>query len=267
MKFPFSLFGKKPQAAGGEVEEPGLEPAPFPVDQAVAQVQAATGMQFGLPPAQESELQAAAAVFSVLEHPAAAAPQVSDPAPMPVSTPAAPPLSVVPDVVARQEVDPAPAPAAAQPPTGTETQTVVGRDEVIAAYRLFLRRDPESDEVIAPRLGITREKLLSTFIVSPEFLQRAENVNLVLEVAKSVELRQVTAATPGVPVVTQADVDAAKRIFWPLSDAPSVQPQAGDSVDRAIAQLMRSEQFQGNTFNAQLVAALAKQILERLNQK
>jgi len=143
----------------------------------------------------------------------------------------------------------------------------VGRDEVIAAYRLFLRRDPESDDVIAPRLGITREKLLSTFIVSPEFLQRAENVNLVLEVAKSVELRQAVVATPGVPVVTQTDVDAAKRIFWPLTDALSLQPQAGDSVDRTIAQLMRSEQFQSNAFNAQLVTALSKQIRDRLNQK
>lgn len=294
MKFPFSLFGKKSQPARGEMEEVRLEPAPFPVDQAVAQVQAATGMQFGLPPTQQSELQAAAAVLSVLEHPAAATPpefsdakaetqtlQVSDPPPMPMSTPVAQPVAVpapapapqpvVPearaDQAAAQATEHAPPAAAVQPSTDTEPQSVVGRDEVIAAYRLFLRRDPESDDVIAPRLGITREKLLSTFIVSPEFLQRAENVNLVLEVAKSVELRQVVAATPGLPVVTQADVEAAKRIFWPLPDAPLVQPQAGDSVDRAIAQLMRSDQFQSNTFNAQLVAALAKQILERLNQK
>jgi hypothetical protein len=294
MKFPFSLFGKKSQPARGEMEEVRLEPAPFPVDQAVAQVQAATGMQFGLPPTQQSELQAAAAVLSVLEHPAAATPpefsdakaetqtlQVSDPPPLPMSTPVAvavpapasapAPQPVVPEAraaqAAAQATEHAPPAAAVQPSTNTEPQSVVGRDEVIAAYRLFLRRDPESDDVIAPRLGITREKLLSTFIVSPEFLQRAENVNLVLEVAKSVELRQVVAATPGLPVVTQADVEAAKRIFWPLPDAPSVQPQAGDSVDRAIAQLMRSDQFQSNTFNAQLVAALAKQILERLNQK
>jgi hypothetical protein len=38
-------------------------------------------------------------------------------------------------------------------------------------------------------------------------------------------------------------------------------------LDRTIAQLMRSEQFQSNAFNAQLVTALSKQIRDRLNQK
>jgi len=245
MKFPFSLFGKKLQPAEKDLEEPALESAPFPVEQAVAQVQAATGMQFSPAATPQSELQEAAAVLTVLDQPAAAAvaPAAVAPAPEPAPTPAV------------------------QPSNDLESEAVVGRDEVIAAYRLFLRRDPESDDVIAPRLGITREKLLSTFIVSPEFLQRAENVNLVLEVAKSVELRQAVVATPGVHVVTQTDVDAAKRIFWPLTDALSLQPQAGDSVDRTIAQLMRSEQFQSNAFNAQLVTALSKQIRDRLNQK
>lgn len=240
MKFPFSLFGKKPQPAERDLEEPGLEPAPFPVEQAVAQVQAATGLQFAPMPSQQSELQEAAAVLTVPDHPAspAEAPQAE-----------------------------APQAAPSVPPEPAAVESVVGRDEVIAAYRLFLRRDPESDAVIAPRLGMAREKLLSSFMVSPEFLQRGENVNLVLEVAKSVEQRQATAATPGVPVMTSADTVAAMRIFWPEPQSQAIQPQPGDSADRALSQLMRSEQFQNNAFNAQLVTALAKQIIDRLNPK
>ena len=275
MKFPFSLFGKKPQPAERDLEEPGLEPAPFPVEQAVAQVQAATGLQFAPMPSQQSELQEAAAVLTVLDHPASAPPAPAAPAVMAPAVaavaqaaPVAPPAAAVPAEPAAL-ASPAEAPQAAPsaPPEPAAVESVVGRDEVIAAYRLFLRRDPESDPVIAPRLGMAREKLLSSFMVSPEFLQRGENVNLVLEVAKSVEQRQATAATPGVPVMTSADTVAAMRIFWPEPQSQAIQPQPGDSADRALSQLMRSEQFQTNAFNAQLVTALAKQIIDRLNPK
>lgn len=258
MKFPFALFGKKPQPAERDLEEPGLEPVPFPVEQAVAQVQAATGLQFAPMPSQQSELQEAAAVLTVLDHPASAPPAPAAPAvmaPAALASPAAAPQAQAPQA----------APSA--PPEPAAVESVVGRDEVIAAYRLFLRRDPESDAVIAPRLGMAREKLLSSFMVSPEFLQRGENVNLVLEVAKSVEQRQATAATPGVPVMTSEDTVAAMRIFWPEPQSQAIQPQPGDSADRALSQLMRSEQFQTNAFNAQLVTALAKQIIDRLNPK
>lgn len=271
MKFPFSLFGKKPQPAERDLEEPGLEPAPFPVEQAVAQVQAATGLQFAPMPSQQSELQEAAAVLTVLDHPASAPPAPAAPAGMAPAVaavaqaaPVAPPAEA-PQAEAPQAQAPQAAPSA--PPEPAAVESVVGRDEVIAAYRLFLRRDPESDAVIAPRLGMAREKLLSSFMVSPEFLQRGENVNLVLEVAKSVEQRQATAATPGVPVMTSADTVAAMRIFWPEPQSQAIQPQPGDSADRALSQLMRSEQFQTNAFNAQLVTALAKQIIDRLNPK
>jgi len=273
MKFPFSLFGKKPQSAEKDLEEPALEPAPFPVEQAVAQVQAATGMQFAPAPTQQSELQEAAAVLTVLDQPAVAAPSpvvaamvVAPAAPIaqPTAVEVPAPVAVLAAVAEPVPVTPASDGAVAETATA---EAVVGRDEVIAAYRLFLRRDPESEEVIAPRLGMARENLLSTFIVSPEFLQRAENVNLVLEVAKSVELRRPAAATPGVPLMTQADVEAAKRIFWPEQQGQALQPQAGESADRVLSQLLRSEHFQKDEFNARLVTVIAKQIVDRLNAK
>lgn len=287
MKFPFSLFGKKPKAEDRSEEAPDQEPAPFPVELAVAQVQAATGMRFGQPASQQSELLEAAAVLSVLDYPqTGAAPQIvqTKPAPQPVlstspaqarvSAPGVPPeanaaqpqqIAVAPQgaVVGADEKAPIASPAVA-----VAADVGVGRDEVVAAYRLFLCRDPESDTVIEPRLGMSREKLLSTFIVSPEFLQRSDNVKLLLEVARSLEARQpASVVAPGIPVLTQADVDAAKRIFWPDPHDQAIQPLAGESADRTLSQLMRSEHFQKNEFNATLVNAVAKQIVERLNKK
>ncbi len=144
----------------------------------------------------------------------------------------------------------------------------MGRDDVIAAYRLFLRRDPESDAVIAPRLGMSRENLLSTFLMSPEFLQRPEHIKLLLEVAKSIDERQkIPVNLAGMPAVSDADIEAAKRIFWPEPQAQAMQPLPGQSAEQALAQMMHSEHFQKNEFNAKLVTHLARQILERLNKK
>ena len=278
MKFPFSLFGKRSQAAPSVPDAPAPEPAPFPVERAVAQVQAETGMRFGLSSAQPSELQEAAAVLSVVGYPSpvpgtvigglqSESPVPLAPVQMAVPPPPPPPPPPSLALVAKEGVAVMQTSSSAPAPTEVSANAVVGRDEVIAAYRLFLRRDPESDAVIAPRLGLAREQLLRAFMVSPEFLQRAGNVKLVLDVAKAWELRQSAAATPNVPVMTQADVDAAKRIFWPEPHDQAVQPQPGQTADRTLSQLMRSEHFQKNEFNAQLMSALAKQIAERLSQK
>jgi len=272
MKFPFSLFGRKPEAQPPMHDEPEEASAPFPVELAVAQVQAATGMRFGQRAVQHSELQEAAGVLALLARPAETlaltlAEPVPEPSPQPQAAPA--PASTVAEEVASAPADPVTAEVpTSPPPSETSAATVVGRDEVVAAYRMFLRRDPESEAVIAPRLGIARERLLSTFMVSPEFLQRAENVKLLLEVAKSLELRQAAVApVPGIPVLTPDDVEAAKRIFWPEPHDQAMQPQPGETADRTLAHLMRSEHFQKNAFNAKLVSAVARQIVERLSQK
>jgi hypothetical protein len=288
MKFPFSIFGKKAEssskASPEQDREKEREPAAFPVELAVAQVQAETGLRFGSPPAQISELQEAAAVLMVRDvapAPAAAPtaipmPQLTEaslepaPASAPVPKPTLVPKPVPP--AATEAADPvdiaAPASVTANAPVPSPAQPGVGHDEVVAAYRMFLRRDPESEAVIQPRLGIARERLLSTFMVSPEFLQRPENVKLLLEVAKSLEQRQTMAEpTPGIPVMTGADVEAAKRIFWPEPHGQAMQPVPGETADRTLAQLMRSENFQKNEFNANLVTALAREIVQRLNQK
>jgi hypothetical protein len=290
MKFPFSIFGKKPESSSKAYpeQEKEKEPAAFPVELAVAQVQAETGLRFGSSPAQVSELQEAVAVLMAQDVAPTRAPAPA-PAPTAVPTPQltepfleplpAPVLAPKPALVpkplppaATEMADPvdlaAPASLTANAPMPSPAQPGVGHDEVVAAYRMFLRRDPESDAVIEPRLGIARERLLSTFMVSPEFLQRPENVKLLLEVAKSLEQRQTIAEpAPGIPVLTAADVEAAKRIFWPEPHDQAMQPVPGDTADRTLAQLMRSEHFQKNAFNANLVTALAREIVQRLSQK
>ena len=288
MKFPFSIFGKKAESSSKAPpeQEKEKEPAAFPVELAVAQVQAETGLRFGSSPAQISELQEAAAVLMAQDVAPARAPAPAptalptpqltesslEPAPAPVSVPkpALVPKPLPP--AATEMADPvdlaATASVTANAAMPSPAQSGVGHDEVVAAYRMFLRRDPESDAVIEPRLGIARERLLSTFMVSPEFLQRPENVKLLLEVAKSLEQRQTIAEpAPGIPVLTAADVEAAKRIFWPDPHDQAMQPVPGETADRTLAQLMRSEHFQKNAFNANLVTALAREIVQRLSQK
>ena len=60
------------------------------------------------------------------------------------------------------------------------------REDVIAAYKIFLGRLPESMEVVDPRVGVTPFALLVDFLPSKEFLDQAPKSQLVLAVAKKV---------------------------------------------------------------------------------
>jgi hypothetical protein len=62
--------------------------------------------------------------------------------------------------------------------------------DVVAAYKLFLGRQPESPEVIQLRVGHPADKLLLAFLTSPEFLSQQQNANLVLAVARQILLEQ-----------------------------------------------------------------------------
>lgn len=60
------------------------------------------------------------------------------------------------------------------------------REDVIAAYKIFLGRVPESMEVVDPRVGVAPAALLVDFLASKEFLDYAPRVQLVLAVAKKI---------------------------------------------------------------------------------
>jgi len=79
--------------------------------------------------------------------------------------------------------------------------TKATREDVIAAYKIFLGRLPESMEVIDPRVGVSPAALLVDFLASKEFLDQAPKSQLVLAVAKKIldERRQVAAAEVASP--------------------------------------------------------------------
>jgi len=60
--------------------------------------------------------------------------------------------------------------------------------DVAAAYKMFLRRNPENMEVIEARVGLPSEKLLLAFMTSEECLQHEENRQVILEAAKMMAL-------------------------------------------------------------------------------
>jgi hypothetical protein len=113
------------------------------------------------------------------------------PAPAPVAPPAvtealsnAP--SPSPQAVAAENVPQAPAPEQQEVPVQVPLVPAT-REDVIAAYKIFLDRLPENEEVITPRIGIARERILSSFMTSKYFLSRPKNIQLLLLTAIQIE--------------------------------------------------------------------------------
>jgi len=63
---------------------------------------------------------------------------------------------------------------------------ISSREDVIAAYKIFLGRLPESIQVISPWVGVPTEKLLIDFMVSNEFLSNPDRVRFVVNLAKKI---------------------------------------------------------------------------------
>ena len=127
--------------------------------------------------------------------------------PAPASVPAAVAVSVTTPTLVKEPPSNVPAtvpqPAAAegvpQAPSQEQQQTPVQvplvaatREDVIAAYKIFLDRLPESEEVITPRIGIARERILSSFMTSKYFLSRPKNIQLLLLTAIQIEQKAST---------------------------------------------------------------------------
>ena len=69
-------------------------------------------------------------------------------------------------------------------------------EDVIAAYKIFLGRLPESALVVQQRMGPPVATLLIDFLASDEFLMHPERAKLILGLAKRVEEKQAAAAAP-----------------------------------------------------------------------
>jgi hypothetical protein len=148
----FNFFGlkKKPVIEDVEVKvpTPAAESEPMTFDEALA-VQAATK-------AAKTEQEAAALA-------------AAQKAPTPPA-----------DVVATPQADKVPE------VSGQMDTTKSTREDVIAAYKIFLGRLPESMEVVDPRVGVSPAALLVDFLASKEFLDQPSKSQLVLAVAKKI---------------------------------------------------------------------------------
>ena len=80
----------------------------------------------------------------------------------------------------------APEPEARKEGMGQMDTLRATREDVIAAYKIFLGRLPESMEVVDPRVGVTPNALLADFLASKEFLDQTPKAQFVLAVAKKI---------------------------------------------------------------------------------
>lgn len=65
-------------------------------------------------------------------------------------------------------------------------QNAISEADVVAAYKLFLGRLPETKKVIQDRVGISPERLLVAFMTSQEFRARKQFSPMILALAKEI---------------------------------------------------------------------------------
>ena len=119
----------------------------------------------------------------IIPTPVKVAPQASAPVPMEAAEPA-PQLESKPDSQPEAKPD-------SQPLTQQGTQPLrMAKEDVIAAYKIFLNRLPESTTVMNLRIGGSTEANLIDFVLADEFLKRPEVSPLILGFAKQIIERQ-----------------------------------------------------------------------------
>lgn len=77
------------------------------------------------------------------------------------------------------------APAAPEVLAQMDTNLMTSED-IIAAYKIFLRRRPENMEGVTPRVGLTGDRILFDYLMSDEFTGRPEVAQLVFNCAKKI---------------------------------------------------------------------------------
>ena len=196
----FSFFGlkKKPviEDVEAKVPTPVAKPAPMTFDEALAAQAAAEAAAKG-----KAVPEAVAPVASAPEP----APVVAEPVAAVVAEPVADvaPVAAAPASVPAEPEATAPvaAPVAEPEVLGQMDTMKATREDVIAAYKIFLGRLPESMEVVDPRVGQPVAAVLVDFLASKEFLDQTPKSQLVLAVAKKIldERKQAAAAEGEAP--------------------------------------------------------------------
>ena len=87
------------------------------------------------------------------------------------------------------------------------TSAQATEDDIVAAYKFFLGRMPESREVIQARVGLDMKRVLTDFLLSSEFLNREEVWPIVGECSRRI-VALYKARYPTLPTSTQAQSDS-----------------------------------------------------------
>ena len=125
----------------------------------------------------------------------------------PLVTPSATPSDNAPPALSETTAEKAL--SAAETPKQMESM-LMSQEDIIAAYKIFLKRHPETMEVIKPRVGLTGDRVLVDFLSSSEFTSRPEVVNLIFALAKKLldeqkaKTAQEASASPSTPAAENA---------------------------------------------------------------
>ena len=125
----------------------------------------------------------------------------------PSATPSATPSDNAPPVLSETTAEKVL--SAAETPKQMESM-LMSQEDMIAAYKIFLKRHRETREVFKPRVGVTGAGFFVDFLSSSEFTSRPEVVNLIFALAKKLldeqkaKTAQEASASPSTPAAENA---------------------------------------------------------------
>jgi hypothetical protein len=179
---------------------PEAEKKPFVVPES------ANAMPSFSQPVELAQLASAAQALPDGPAPHEAASAIAAPLVTPLVTPSATPSDNAPPALSETTAEKVL--SAAETPKQMESM-LMSQEDIIAAYKIFLKRHPETMEVIKPRVGLTGDRVLVDFLSSSEFTSRPEVVNLIFALAKKLldEQKAKTAQQASAAAATSASQD------------------------------------------------------------
>ena len=130
---------------------------------------------------------------------------VSAAVPMPDTAPAEEPSSKIEESAVQTEVSQEAPDDSESKDLGQMDTLKATREDVIAAYKIFLGRLPESMEVVDPRVGVAPSAILLDFLISKEFLDQSSKSQLILALAKKIldDRKQTSPSEEATPSETE----------------------------------------------------------------
>ena len=120
-------------------------------------------------------------------------------------------------------------------------------EDIIGAYKVFLKRHPESPNVVQPRVGMTSDMVLVDFLTSGEFLNRSGVDKLIALVLKKMPVDKIPIDYLKTPAFwAREDVKALAAKMPATSETPTVTLElltsedflAQEGIDQLIVQML-----------------------------